>query len=139
MQQIGQHRYLNTLDRTAKVFKYTIQQRYYNTLDSKNLVVHQIEQQKHQNAKMLLSHSQTLISKICVNDFLVLQRGKGNDGRGWKRGRIRGRGYSTGSKRKGYCIKYKLEKLDEDNETLQYDYIQGENILSLLHNFKQTN
>ena len=84
---------------------------------------------------MLLSHSYTLISKICVNDFLVLQRGKGNDGRGLKRGR----GYSTGSKRKGYCIKYKLEKLDEDNETLQYDYIQGENILSLLHNFKQTN
>ena len=48
---------------------------------------------------MLLSYSYTLISKICVNDFLVLQRGKGNDGRGWKRGRIRGRGYSTGSKR----------------------------------------
>ena len=109
---------------------------------------------------MLLSYSYTLISKICVNDFLVLQRGKGNDGRGlkrgrgystgskrgkgndgrgWKRERIRGRGYSAGSKRKGYCIKYKLEKLDEDNETLQYDYIQGENILSLLHNFKQTN
>ena len=32
------------------------------------------------------------------------KRGKGNDGGGWKRGRIRGRGYSTGSKRKGYCI-----------------------------------
>ena len=27
------------------------------------------------------------------------KRGKGNDGRGWKRERIRGRGYSAGSKR----------------------------------------